>query len=1003
MMKKLTIILGLFVAFMSTLMAQTVNQQAISNSQQYCPGLFNPTAFTITGANTAKASWTGFGAGGLTGGPGNLNGYSGPNQERVSTVGNWGMVFTPGGRTATAQQIDANANTVEWEWLHNGSSCTPGNQSANDVYKRRFYINSVPRNASQAVRMDDLTNNGLSRVPPNDPDTVFTSSIRLGNRCGGSHEAEMLQYQFKVNYENSLLVIYYSMVLEAAYHSPAQNPEFVIEVQVGTPTASTIPSDLNTFTYAPIGIDYFYTQPSPTSSANVTSSGFVQGNNCAYYPWNKVVINLGNYINYPVRILLGAGDCNMSAHYGYAYFAGYCRPGKVTANGCPLGNNTFVSTLYAPSGLADAAYAAQDPNYLPYKWYMTRDQFRDLREDDISGDDLVDNDWFNSHFIEIQGAPNVDSLNVSLANLTYQGQALEYRTFVCEMTTFMNKDKVSSTSNVRAHPIRSRLKAMVNNTKPMASFDHQEFCNGDIKMINTSSCLQPDYMTDTLTRWSVYTNPGCTGTPVATGVSKDFLFHTDGTGTYYFRAEVTTVDSVETEDHAVCYAEKNSAAIRPISTPVAQILTQTNEPCLGDTINLQDGTDYSASPRNSVLWTIGDTTLNTPTISYSFENATDTVWMYVTNSYSEPVGNSATERKNCADTAFTVINVFTSPELAVSDDTIVCEGKRTNVTVSVVDDDPNATYDYDWYRVLGGNNRIQSGQVLQQIPDAGHETSTYYVKVTRQPQGCEAWDSITVHVVRPTLELDRDQICPGEKVTLTAGAAHHYSWLANGAPMTQTEQEIQVSPSSTTTYTLIGHGSDNCDADPLTKTVTVFKTPVPTIHYNPSFVDSEDPVVTFRDDSPNGVTTRWDFGDGKTSTERQVSHEFTDLSSSDSVTVTLRSYNALGNQAPGCSAAKTIQIPIELFAVWMPNAFTPELADNSKFKLSTANVVENFRIYIYDRHGQLVFQSSDQNFEWDGTYKGAECPQGAYVWVMSYRRQGTPEVTQRKGTLTLIR
>ena len=961
-------------AFTMSAMAQgNPNAEAIRQSQAYCPQLFNPTQFNITGNNPARASWTGFG---------------GTKLGQASTVGNWGASYSS---TATGAQMDAATTSGAQSWIYSGSSCTIGNESANNVYQKRFMIVNAG--------MDDLTGNHMSKVP-SDPDTTFLRAIRLGNRCGGTG-AEKLQYQFMVTPQNALLVLYYALSLENGQHDNANNPEFVIEVQVGQSTPTTVQTNLNSYDYTPLGQNYFFVRPTPDhSNSNVdpfyvgstgTHTGASYGSN-VYLPWNKVVINLGNYLNKPVRILVGAGDCAYSAHYAYSYVAGYCRPMSIQVDGCPIGNTTAVSTLTAPSGLEDPTYTA-DPSYHAYQWYICNDP-------NISAENLgmsyPDSD-FAANFTAIPGA-NDSAFETQVNHFFLNGDTISRRAFACVMTTYMNQS--TGTGGHRTYPIVSRLYADAQNQKPQIAFDPVAYCDGSVSLINRSYCGVPGFMRDQETQYTLYNNSMAFGDPIATLTGKDVVMPTDSARTYYVKMRVPT-------DSASCYSEI-TMPITSIQNPRASFTVSNEEPCLGQEVVLTNTTSYISTTGNAVSWSFSDsTTSNQNTVNHEFTLDHDTVWMYVTNGYTEPIGNSLTNTRHCADSAFKVIKVFNSPELEVSPDTIVCEGQQTQVTVSVVDDDPTATYEYEWARRIGGSI-IQSGNVLRQTPDANSPTSTYYVKVTRMPQGCEAWDSVTVHVVRPTLTmLPADgKICPGEEVKLIAGNAHHYTWQANRDDQSLVGQEtsdtIIVSPDQTTTYTLIGHGSDDCNADPLTSTVTVYQTPILALTYNPDFVDSEDPVVTFRDVSANGVDARWDFGGGEIATGRQVSHTFGDMSS-DSVHVTMTSFNALGNRAPGCFADTTFALPIQLFSVWMPNIFTPNLANNRTFRLITANDLENFHLYLYDRHGQMILDTYDQKFEWDGTYQGVECPQGSYVYVYTYRRPGTSVVVSRKGTVTLIR
>jgi gliding motility-associated-like protein len=205
-----------------------------------------------------------------------------------------------------------------------------------------------------------------------------------------------------------------------------------------------------------------------------------------------------------------------------------------------------------------------------------------------------------------------------------------------------------------------------------------------------------------------------------------------------------------------------------------------------------------------------------------------------------------------------------------------------------------------------------------------------------------------------------------------------------------------------TTYTLVGHGGsgDNiCDASPISTQVTVYPYPVPRVTLNPSIIDSENPTITMRDDSPNSVATYWTFDAGEVAEGREVTHTFEEATNVDSVYVVMTSANELG-----CRIGYPFSIPVSMYTAWFPNIFTPGSEDeNEKFRLYSINTYEHFHISIFNRRGEVVFESQDSHFEWDGTFNGTPCPQGAYVYICRFRKPGTYNLSTLKGTVTLIR
>ncbi|QHS58250.1 T9SS type B sorting domain-containing protein [Chitinophaga agri] len=90
-------------------------------------------------------------------------------------------------------------------------------------------------------------------------------------------------------------------------------------------------------------------------------------------------------------------------------------------------------------------------------------------------------------------------------------------------------------------------------------------------------------------------------------------------------------------------------------------------------------------------------------------------------------------------------------------------------------------------------------------------------------------------------------------------------------------------------------------------------------------------------------------------------------------------------------------------AVWMPNAFSPNGdGQNDIFRAKVHDAVTDFRMAVYGRWGQLVFESRNPDNGWDGKEKGSVVPAGSYLWVVTYT-DSKQQAIQQKGTLVLVR
>lgn len=93
-----------------------------------------------------------------------------------------------------------------------------------------------------------------------------------------------------------------------------------------------------------------------------------------------------------------------------------------------------------------------------------------------------------------------------------------------------------------------------------------------------------------------------------------------------------------------------------------------------------------------------------------------------------------------------------------------------------------------------------------------------------------------------------------------------------------------------------------------------------------------------------------------------------------------------------------------------PNAFRPTsgVNDNKNFFAYTFFITDNFQVLIYNRWGELVFESKDKNFKWNGGYNnnaGQPLPAGTYAYVFKYESSFRPErgLQEQRGGVVLIR
>lgn len=178
-------------------------------------------------------------------------------------------------------------------------------------------------------------------------------------------------------------------------------------------------------------------------------------------------------------------------------------------------------------------------------------------------------------------------------------------------------------------------------------------------------------------------------------------------------------------------------------------------------------------------------------------------------------------------------------------------------------------------------------------------------------------------------------------------------------------------------------------------TITIFSLPTARFTWAPN-----PPVVNTRTQftnlsSPDAVRFLWDFGDGETSTERDPIHQF---NATDTFNVVLIAYNA--NSCSDTFSAPVIALIEPLLDV--PNAFTPgRFGTNGEVKVVGFGI-SKMTWRIYNRWGQLVFETNDRKRGWNGMFKGVLQPMDVYTYTLEAEFSDGQKL-RKTGDINLLR
>ncbi len=212
-----------------------------------------------------------------------------------------------------------------------------------------------------------------------------------------------------------------------------------------------------------------------------------------------------------------------------------------------------------------------------------------------------------------------------------------------------------------------------------------------------------------------------------------------------------------------------------------------------------------------------------------------------------------------------------------------------------------------------------------------------------------------------------------------------FSWdLGDGT--TSTDDTINHVYSNPGSYnvTLYVTDKDGCQgAKTMMNYIMVYENPSANFSYSPQNVTIFNPVVYFTDLSQYNITSWiWNFANLGGSSQQNPNFTFPgEDTASYLVTLFVEDEN-------GCtdSIEKFVIINGET-GIFVPTAFTPDFDNlNEKFAPKGFGVsLEGYSFRIFNRWGEVIFESAIPFEGWDGTYKGSFVQTGTYTWKLDYK------------------
>lgn len=364
-----------------------------------------------------------------------------------------------------------------------------------------------------------------------------------------------------------------------------------------------------------------------------------------------------------------------------------------------------------------------------------------------------------------------------------------------------------------------------------------------------------------------------------------------------------------------------------------------------------------------------------------------------TYSWAPSGGNASSATGLCAGTYTCSINdntgcttqqtfTITQPSplsLTMSPAATICSGSST--TISATPGGGTAPYTVSWSGGLpnGTSNSVSPA------------TTTTYTATLTDANGCTTTQTVTVTIEVapvPAFTLSEPGCAPWTfTMTNTTTGASSYLWDfgdplsgSNNTSTLQNPTHIYLA-SGSYDVTLIATSAGGCvDTLVIPAAAVVYPQPTAGISVSSAVISEYAPTAVFSDLSSGGTSCVTYFGDGDSLVGCNLGTFSYTYSQPGTYTVTQITTNA-----NGCSDTTYITVIVEQEStIYLPNAFTPNGSGTNDVFYAYGTNIQEFNLLIFDRWGNLLFESKDIYKGWDGTFKNDPVQEDVYVWKIIY-------------------
>jgi len=397
--------------------------------------------------------------------------------------------------------------------------------------------------------------------------------------------------------------------------------------------------------------------------------------------------------------------------------------------------------------------------------------------------------------------------------------------------------------------------------------------------------------------------------------------------------------------------------------------------CAGFTSNItaSGGTNYTWTPSTNLSNTIIASPVANPT---------------TTTIYTVQIENNSTGNF-CSKTLTTQITVYPKPIADFNYTTNPCGGG-----VNFFDLSASNIATWQWSLSATITSTIQNPYNFY-FTGGTHTVSL----IATNTDGCkDTVNKVITVLLPPALAITPNKIiCKGEKANLSASGGISYQWSPTASLDISNIAFPTASPTANTQYSVVITTSNNCSFL-LTTNVTITQistTPISANAVPPSIVQGNSSTLIYTGDA--GSIVNWNPSNSILPKTGYTVSATPDRPTTYTVTIT---------NGP-CKETLIVFVDVNLNGcidsdVFIPNTFTPNSDGENDILFVRGLKVQEVYFAVYNRWGELVWETNDKTKGWDGIYKGKPADVGVFGWYLKVKCFNGEE-SFKKGNVTLIR